>query len=89
MFAHIAWSPDSARVGVFIVNGYGEDIRSAYDTRTREKMPFTAVEKLVRDSIQYSYSLTESDLLAYSGDPLVWAEKDETAHTRFRRTRQR
>jgi hypothetical protein len=84
LFGHVAWSPDSSTVGVFVVNGYGEDIRSAYDTRSKGKVPFGVVESVMRESIQRSYKLTHDDLTKYHEDPLEWAEKDDGAHAKFR-----
>jgi hypothetical protein len=85
LFAHVTWSPDSSRVGVCVVTGYGDDIKSAYDTRDQKQIPFSAVEDLVRDSIRSVYKLTPSDLTEYADDPLQWATGDDQAHTRFRK----
>jgi hypothetical protein len=87
-FAHIAWSPDSSRVGVYINLDYTEDIQAGYDFGNRAVLDGAEVKAMLAQSIARTYALTTSNLEAYEGDPLRWAESTEARmryHDRFKR----
>jgi hypothetical protein len=60
--------------GIFVKNAWCGDIRTGYDTKTRQLTPFADVIDMVRSSVIKEYRLLPIDLAPFGSDPLQWLD---------------
>lgn len=91
-FVAVGWSKDSTLAGFFVRPCYASPMLKGYDFKKESPAPETAVEDLLRNTIQADFDFTPKTYddpyiphAMFISDPLVWAKRTYDATARYAR----